>query len=46
MMNVRAIVAVAVVSLVTAGVGARALAVSAPPVSELRVEWETVLGME
>jgi hypothetical protein len=42
-MKMRAIVMVAVLSLVTAGVGGtRAFAVSAPPVSELRVEWETV----
>ena len=42
-MNVRAIVVVGVASLVAIGFGGtRALAVSATPVSELRVEWETV----
>jgi hypothetical protein len=42
-MNVRAIVIVGVVLLLTAGLGGtRALAVSASPVTELRVEWETV----
>ena len=42
-MNVRAIVVVSVASLVAMGFGGtRALAVSATPLSELRVEWETV----
>ena len=42
-MNVRAIVVVSVASLVAMGFGGtRALAVSATPFSELRVEWETV----
>ena len=42
-MNMRAIVIAGVVALVTAGFGGtRALAVSASPVTELRVEWETV----
>src|SRR2546423_12748769 len=42
-MNVRAIVIVGMALLVTASFGGtRALAVSATPVSELRVEWETV----
>lgn len=42
-MNLRAIVVLGVVALVTAGFGGtRALAVAAAPVTELRVEWETV----
>jgi hypothetical protein len=42
-MNARAIVVVGAAALITAGLGgARALAVSATPVSQLRVEWETV----
>ena len=42
-MNRRAIVVVGVAALVTAGFGGtRALAVSATPVTELRVEWEAV----
>ena len=42
-MSLRAIVVLGVASLVTAGFGGtRALAVAATPVTELRVEWETV----
>src|SRR5437870_5681129 len=42
-MSVRAIVVVGMGLLVTAGFGGtRALALSAAPVTELRVEWETV----
>ena len=42
-MNLRAIVILSVAVLITVGFGgARALAVSATPVSQLRVEWETV----